>query len=71
MIEASQQVPAIFEPSPQEIKNDWWPPGWKTVHCVYKHDLGPALFTQNVINGFGENFQDNSSVSQEQSIKFW
>ena len=43
MIEASQQVPAIFEPGPQEIENDWWPPGGKTVYCINKHDLGPSL----------------------------
>ena len=47
MIEASQQVPAILEPSPQEIENDWWPPGGKTVYCVNKHDLGPALLLKD------------------------
>ena len=49
MIEASQQVLAIFEPGPQEIKNDWWPPGGKTVYCVYKHDLRPALLQGNFV----------------------
>ena len=58
VIEAAQQVSAIFEPGPQEIENDWWPPGGKTVYCINKHDLGPSLLQQlqypsHMVNVFG------------------
>ena len=49
VIEASQQVPAIFEPSPQEMEADWWPPGGKTVYWVNKNDLGPALLNHQEV----------------------